>query len=221
MNRQNIRDLARKNLGETTASFWTNAELNTWINDAGTDIAFETKSIRTNGYITTVEDQEEYSISTDLDSALIAVAEVYFYQNATTWRRLEETNRERLKVEHPGWMSAGSGVPTQYYWSREEDLIGVYVPPDSTNAGTDYMRVYYSKAFTDLASDAAVPTLPEYLHMAMVHHVTATGYQQRGYGDKANDAWSKYHSRIAAYYKELKREREDEEIIMKPERNLW
>ncbi len=220
MNRGKIRDLVRKKLGETTAAFWVDSELNDWINEAGHDIAFETKSIRDNGYITSVEDQSEYALSSSFPT-LVSVSEVYFYQDATTWKRIDSTNRDRLKVEHPAWKSASSGTPTQYYWSKEEDLLGLYVPPDDTNAGTSYIRVYYSKDYTDITDDNTTPSIPDYLQMAMVFYATSIGYQTRGYGDKANDSLSKYHMRIASYYKELKREREDEEIVMKPERNLW
>ena len=64
MTRQRIRDLIRKRLGETTTAFWSDTELNNWINDAGHDIADKTKCVRQNGNITTVEDQSEYTVST-------------------------------------------------------------------------------------------------------------------------------------------------------------
>ena len=53
MTRQNLRDLIRKRLGETTAAFWTDVELNQYINNAGHDIAYNTKCIKTDGYMDT------------------------------------------------------------------------------------------------------------------------------------------------------------------------
>lgn len=220
MTRTKIRDLVRKKLGETTAAFWTDAELNGWIDEAGHDLAFETKSIRSDGYINTVASTEEYSLSTNFPT-LISVSEVYLYQNGTTWLKLDPINRADLNKLYPGWKSAPDGTPTMYYWVKEEDMLGLYVPPNSTNAGTQYLRVYYAKDYTNLASDEDSPALPTYLHQAVVIWVTATGYETRGYGEKANDAWQKYYARVASYYKELQRERDDEEIIMKPERNIW
>lgn len=219
MTRTNIRDLTRKRLGETTASFWSNPELNTWINDGGRDIAFRTKCIKTNGYISSVDGTQEYTLTTSF-SNLLAVTEVYFKQGGTTWFKMEATSKTKLDIDMPGWMSYDSGTPTEYYWDREEDLIGFIVKPDSDNAGTNYIRVYYADDFTALTDDASVPAIPIYLHQAISDYVVALGFEQRGYGDKANDAWAKYHGRLRNYMTERQREREDDEIIMVNYRNV-
>jgi hypothetical protein len=50
--------------------------------------------------------------------------------------------------------------------------------------------------------------------------VAALGFEQRGYGDKANDAWQKYFSKIKDYEIERHREKEDDDIIMRNYRNI-
>jgi len=60
-------------------------------------------------------------------------------------------------------------------------------------------KVYYAKEFTDLSADSATPALAEYLHLGMVHYVVALGYESRGYGDKANNAWQQYEANIKRY----------------------
>jgi hypothetical protein len=218
LTRQQIRDLSRKRLGETTASFWTDAELNTWIDDAGEDLAFKTKSIRANGYLTVIEDQAEYTVNSNFPN-LLSILEVYHYQNSK-WRRLTATTRNELELQNQVWRSVDSGTPDRYYWDREEDLFGLYIPPDSDSAGTNYIRVYYTRTYTTLATDASVPTLPDFLHRAMSDYIVATGFETRGYGDKANDAWGKYLRRIQEYLVERRREKEDEELIMRSYRNV-
>jgi len=220
LTRKEIRDLTRKRLGETTAAFWTDVELNTWINDAGSEIAIATKCLKSNAYLTTVEDTAEYLL-TAVASGINMISDVYLYLNGTTWEKLIPTSRNELDIFFPGWRSADSGTPDHYYWDREENLFGIYLKPNSDNSGTDYVRAYFSKDYTDVSSDDSTPALPEFLHMAMSDYTTALGYEQRGYGDKANDAWSKYHQRLQGYHTIRNTERtEDEEIIMKPERNL-
>lgn len=219
MTRKEIRDLTRKLLGETTASFWTDTELNTWINDAGTDIAYLTKCLKDNGYITTVEDTNEYTISSNF-STLLSISKVYLYQDGSSWQNLKSTTRDKLDREHPGWLSADSGTPTKYYYDIQEDTLGLYVPPDSDNAGSNYLRVYYAKEYTDVTDDDSTPDLPEFLHLAMCYYVTSLGFAQRGYGDKSNDMRNKYASRIKGYRSESKREKVDEDIIMIPQQNL-
>jgi hypothetical protein len=206
-------------LGETTSAFWTDTELNDYINLAGHDIADKTKCIRDNGYIDTVDGTAQYGLTTNFPT-ILSIFEVYFLQDGRTWQKLESTSRTRLDLEYPGWMSAGSGTPIQYYENIEEDQITLYVKPNALNAGTDYCRVFYSKDFTDIPDDNSSPTgLGQDLQLAMVDFVMAYGYQQRGWGDKANDSWAKYFNRLKEYMTERGREREDQDIIMKNYRN--
>lgn len=220
MNRGQIRNLARKNLGETTAAFWTDAELNLYIDNAGHDIAEKAKCIKANGYLTTVLDQAEYHLASNF-TGILSIQEVYMKESGTTWMKLKETTRKELDVLHSGWLSAASGTPTEYYEDIEEDVLRLFVPPDSANAGTNYLRVYYSKDYTDMAGDTSEPTgIARDLQLGMVDFVTAYGYQQRGWGDKANDSWTKYFQRLKDYIIERDREKEDREIIMKNYRNV-
>ena len=219
MTRLQIRDLIRKKLGETTAAFWTDTELNTWINDAGHDIAFKTKCQRTNGTFTTVEGTAEYTATSQF-STLISIFEVYYYQDGSSWEKLTPTTRTELDHLHPGWLSAANGTPYQYYFDREEDVIRLYVPPDSTNAGTDYCKVFYAYDYVDVTGDSTESPLPARLHDAQVDYVTALGFEQRGHGDKANDAWQKYYTKLKIYMGERSREKEDEEIVSKNYRNI-
>jgi hypothetical protein len=142
----------------------------------------------------------------------------------TNWIKLIPTNRTDLDATQDGWRSADSSVPWKYYESREEDLFGIYPKPDSTNAGSNYVRVYLTYKPTDITTessgDTTEPTIPEPLHLAIIEYVVATGFDSRGWGDRANDVWQKYYSKIQDYTVERGREREDEDIIMRNYRNL-
>ena len=221
MTRLEIRTLIRKRLGETTAAFWSDAELNSWINDGCTDVAFRAKCLNGSSYITTVADTGEYTMSALISTAtVLSINEVYYLQNGQTWQKLEATTRTELDLTSPTWKSTDSGTPQRYYFLREENLFGLYQKPDSTNAGVAYGQVYFTKAHVDINDDALSPQLPEYVQNAVVDYVVANGYEQRGWGDKANDAWQKYYSKIQDYRVERHREKEDEEIIMKNYRSL-
>lgn len=245
MIRSEIRDIARKRLGETTASFWTDAELNIYINLGCKDLSWRTKCLRANGTIavsscvanTAASASAEFVLS-DQFSDFYAVNEVYFQRETKDYVRLVPTTREELDVLDDAWQSlvgrtylnTGSGVttynyesspsePIQYYWSREEDLIGIYPPPNDTHDGA-LLKVYYSKEHTDLTDDASSPTLPNGIHLAVVDYVVASGLEDRGWGDRANDMWTKYIKKINDYDIEKKKEREDEETYMKNYRNV-
>jgi len=247
MNRQEIRDLARKRLGETTGAFWTDAEVNGYINLGAKDVAYRTKSLRSNKTIASVScvattagsaaNSNEYSLSGNITD-FFAITELAFRQNGTDLIKLIPTTRECLDITVPGWRklvgytnSATSGVttfnftsvpsiPTHYYWNREEDIFGLYPPPNDENEGSDYIKVYYTFDHTDLSADGNSPTLPVGIHPAIIDFAVATGYETRGWGDKANDAWTKYYTKINDYLTNRRVEREDEELIMKNYRNI-
>lgn len=220
MTRGRVRDMIRKRLGETTASFWTDAELNDWINDAGRDIAFKVKSNDVNGYLTTTSSME-YMISLTFPT-LLSIKSVWMLQDGTTWRRLEQTERKYLsQTESTGWRSATAGVPQKYYWTVKEDLFGLYPKPDSNNQGTSYVRIYYARDYIEPANDDTELDVPTTLDLAVADFVVAVGYETRGWGDKANDAWRKYTSRLKGYHiiKDSEME-EDDDIVMVNYRNI-
>lgn len=222
MTRTRIRNLIRKKLMETTASFWTDVELNDWINDAGHDVAFKTKCIQTDGKFAAAESTSEY-VLTDYFSGLISVTRAYFYQNGATWTELDPTSIDKLNKLHPGWKNADDGVPSEYYFDFERSkTLGLYVSPNSTNAGSEYIELYYGNDYTDISSDDDSPdSIPELLQQGMVEYVVATGLETRGYRDKANDAWMKYEARLRTYHAAKDGIiHEDDDVIMKPAQNI-
>jgi hypothetical protein len=239
-----IRALARKKLGETTSAFWTDAEINTYINLGCKDIAQRTKCLRSNTTIDSVScvantaaaASHEYTISENI-SNFFAITELAFFQNGVDWCKLIPTSREELDATRKGWRTNvgytytsgtattynyndNSSTPMLYYWDREEDVLGIEPPPDDDNEGTGYIKAYYSYNHTDISGDSSSPTIPVALHLAVVDYAVHTGFDTRGWGDKANDAFTKYLARINDYMTERRREREDEEIIMKNYRNI-
>lgn len=214
MTRLQIRGLIRRRLGETTAAFWTDTELNDWINFGCKDIAFRAKCIRSETTFNSVLDTLEYTLSSVIPN-VVSINEIYFKQSGSTWVKLDPTNRTDLDFEDNGWRSASSSTPNKYFYDREENIFGLYPPANSDNTGVNYVKVFYTKTHTDLTDDNSTPQVPEALQNAIVDYVVALGYEQRGWGDKSNDAWTKYFSRIKDYEIERQREKEDEDIIMK------
>lgn len=226
MTRAQARTMIRRHLGETTAAFWQDSDLNTWMNEAGHDLAYETKSIRKSTTFTTTSDTQEYTLSTVVPNALsITECWINIAASGTNWQRLTETTREELEEVRRGYRDADSGIPTRYYWEKERNVLGFDIPTGGNAVGSGKASVYYTKDYTDLTADAQYIStdggLPAYLDLAVVWWVVATGYQHRGYGDKANDAWGKYQMRVRSYYVERDRAHEDEGWLMKPERSSW
>ena len=219
MTRLEIRNMARKRLGENVGAFWSDTEVNSWINEAGEDCAFKSKSVRANTYFTTTENIQDYALSA-IAPTLYSILDLYFLVDGTTWKRLQPiANREDMDLQYQGWRNATAAQPYAYYYDREEDVLILHPKPNAANAGVNYGRIYHTVKFVALANDNSTPNLPEPLHLALVDWVVALGYETRGYGDKANDAMGKYKSKIREYLAERGREKEDDEIIMRSYRN--
>lgn len=221
MNRGNIRDLARKRLGETTAVFWEESELNSWIDYAGHDVAYKTKCIQDVGYVTTIEDTSEYTLTTYFP-LLIAVTGVYMNKSGNSWLRLDKKTRDELDWTDEGWLDFESSVPQDYIFEFDRNkIIVLSPPPDAANAGTNYLRIYYAKDYSDISNDGQVPAgINQQLQLAMVDFVVAYGYETRGYTSASSAMWQMYHNKLATYLAiRDKEEEEDEQIVMKPYRN--
>jgi hypothetical protein len=215
MNREQIRNKARKGIGETTAAFWSDAELNTWIDDTCDDLAFQTKCLKTNGLASLTVDVGEYVMSTTF-TGVIVMLDVYHYRNGDTWEKLLPISIPELNRDYPGWKSADSGVPTHYYWDKEDDIFGIYLAPDSSNDGTNYIKAYYATGHTDISTDAVAIDIPLTLHEAIVDGLIAYCLEQRGSRDSAMYHWKKYGARVNAYLTTKENERTDDDIIMVP-----
>jgi len=244
MNRGNLRDRIRKKLGETTSAFWTDTEINDYINDGCRDISYKSKCLRANTYVTTTDCTQNTSSAgtteisfVSIDPLIYSVLEVYFHEDGANWIKLDPTNRTELDIIDSGWKDAvgrtyndgattyynyesEAGTPVKYYWDREEDLFGWWVPTDTQQTNSNNMRVYFCKKHTDLTTDSEEPQIPEPLQLTIIDYGIAQGLEDRGWQEKANDRWQKYYTRMREYMAERNREQEDEDLIMKNYRNV-
>ncbi len=246
MTRAQLRALARKKLGETTSAFWSDDEINTYINDACRDLSFRTKCLRSVALISTTDCTQnttsagsaEISLTT-INPNIYSVLEAYFHVDGRHWIKLVPTTREELDMDFPSWQDAvgrtytdpGDGTiyynyqsypstPIRYYHYREENTFGWYPPTDTEQTTSNNIRVFYCYKHADLSGDASEPTIPEPLHQAIIDFVCGTAFETRGWVDRANDSWQKYVGRIQDYMEERHREKEDEDVISRNYRNL-
>jgi len=132
----------RSLLNESTASFWTDDEIDNWVKEAVEDISARTFCIQESDTFSLVTSQYEYTdFTTAGASASTDVLKVWgcFYVNP---------NDEYigLKEIHPAMVAdlqfTKSGPPKYYY--HFADKIGVFPLPTSSENG-QLVRIYYSK----------------------------------------------------------------------------
>lgn len=215
MNRQEIRNKVRKMLGETTEAFWTNAEINIWIDDACNDIAMHTLCLKGNATLTSVVNTAEYTLSSQIADVLAIVSEAY-YMDGSTYEKLQPTTVEELDFDYPGWRSASAGTPFKYYWNLQENIHGLYPKPDATNAGA-YWLVKYVKRHANISSDTETVDIPLELHPAIIEQVVATGLETRGQREQAGYHLAKF-TQMLVRWKAVNsfNQQLDDDIIMIP-----
>ena len=106
MIRSVIRTTVRQLLGEATATFWTDALLNQWMEDAQKDIVWKAKLKRTRGTFTTAP-KSRYTISDILPKCLRIMHDgVWIYDSGQTkWFKLKYQTKEYMDQMSPDWVN--------------------------------------------------------------------------------------------------------------------
>jgi hypothetical protein len=201
MTRTVLRTTIRKKLGETTAIFWADSDLNQWIEDAQLDIGWKCRCNRTRGTFTTASATSRYSLSGKFPSFLcITDGGVWIYNSSTTkWTKLTYKTQDQLVAIYPDYPNTAATTPTHYMEDSDEDVIELYPTPIAACVGADYCRVWYVAKPTAIINDASEPDLPTILHPAVIDYVVATGLETRGYQDIAETHWTKYNDKLKTY----------------------
>jgi len=221
MTRSEIRQRARKKLGETTGVFWLDTEINGWMEDAQKDIVWRAKLKKSQGTFTTLTDTSRYTVSAILPNCLRILGKVWIYDSSDLkWHKVNYITEEALSQEYPDWPNALAARPFLYAEDMDKDYFELYPKPYTPCVGTNYVRADYCSMPTPMANDSSSPDLDlkGILHLAVIDWVVATGFESRGYGDLANDHWSKYFDKIKSYLIE-KSSKADEELVMQNYRN--
>jgi hypothetical protein len=218
MTRGVIKSTARKKLGESTAVFFTNDDIEQWINDSLIDIVWQTRCYRARVYATTTADTLRYTLTTLIPNTL-RINQVRIYSDELLqWRRLDQKDYDFLDKVYPYWVSNDAADPLYYVYDRELNEFILFPKCPDDYVGANYLEVYHSPMPTPLTDDNQTTTdVPEQLHPAIIEYVVATGLEGRGYQDIADNHWLKYQGKLNSYMAQRELE-EDEEICMHGER---
>ena len=220
MNLGVLQALIYKKLGDTTGSFWIPSEIVAYINEGIQDIAFRTKSIKTDSTFSAFAGIPNYNLQASFPLCL-AITEVYYYNIQTLkWVKLHSTTRTELDETQPGWLSVPTSLPTRYWYDRELNEFYLYPNPDASYVSPNQVWGYYSIQSTDLSAPTDIPQIPQPIHLAIIDYATAVGSETRGWMDKAQVNWTSYYKRLADYEIERGRETEDNDTFMKSYRRV-
>jgi len=155
----------RRKLNETTASYWVDLEIYNWLNEAQQYIVRKSKCLKKTVTVTT-DGSQEYDLKDNSFADIIDISEdgVYFYQNGSTYQKLNYTTKWKLDRESPGWRGVAASTPTDYYYNKSSKTIGLYPKCNSSNQGAylfvgGYYRPVILHAGTAAAGAATTLTL--------------------------------------------------------------
>jgi hypothetical protein len=205
---QTVIDRARVDLNETTASFWSDAQLLTWVDEAVREIVYETRCLEagSSSYVlsgtsrsftlpgvTTVLDVEKV----EHDSGVSTDVQQIFDLDRVPFSRM------RLGAEKERGRPKTFAVWNYYLW--------IFPIPDSNQSGTT-LYMYYLPTPTGCKSAASPIETPSYFDGALVDFVVAKAYLKLGEVDKAIKRLAIYEKRIQTYNATILRR----EPILKP-----
>jgi hypothetical protein len=161
-NRSSLRTEVYTRLAESGTGFYTDAQINQWLNDGVRDLSVTVEPLETSATVTTVTGTREYRLPTDY----LSIKAVQFLDAADAWYNLTETTWQKLFRDEPDWQNETSAQPTQWYW--RQNVVGVRPAPSADYSGADSLRILYTYIPAAMDSDSSTTGLDEWLDDAVI-----------------------------------------------------
>lgn len=167
-------------VGEPTARFWTDEEIDNWVIEGSVDIMHKTLCYEQKNTITLVADQLEYTdfvLAEPKSSGIAQVLKIYTCiadNNSNVYRGLQRI--------HPRMISHlphnTSGAP--YYYYHFAGKIGIWPLPNSTWAGYTTPIIVYCSIMDITQADEAIADLPDhYGQFAVIYAAAMARFKER------------------------------------------
>lgn len=166
-------------IGESSAAFWSDEDLNNWVIEGSVDIRTKTLCQEHKNTIALVANQLEY---TDFESApttngiaqVIKVYSVIYDAGSNVYRGLNKIHPKQ--INHLGEATPG---PPYYYW-HFAGKIGLFPVPTATEAAlTNPIIVYCSIMYIPTAADAIVDIPDFYQPFAVTYAAAMARFKER------------------------------------------
>lgn len=164
----------RSLIGEPTANFWSDEELNNWVIEGSVDISTKTLCYEHKNSIKLVANQLEYTdfVAAPTTNGIAQVVKVYgciYDDEANVYRGLQKIHPRQ--IQHLSESTAGP----PYYYYHFAGKIGLFPLPSATEAAlTDPVLVYCS-----LVADAITDLPDHYQQFAIIYAAAMARFKER------------------------------------------
>ena len=220
MDRGTIRTEIRDILGELTADFWSDAELNRYINEAQYRFNGEARWpwLISEGTGTLTASNPNFALPAgvpfprSINITLTKSGDSKMYQPV----RVSPTKGWDLRARHSTTTTAS--YPRWFYVTAATSAAGTvtyvirFIPTPNSNMTVDYQ---YLRRVSDLTTDAAVPDMPVEYHKALVHYAAGTAWLKELNGaQKAREQFELYRAVVEQAKREFFAEPDDEPLVI-------
>jgi hypothetical protein len=172
----------RRELLESSAAFWSDAEILRHVNRAEMDYVNKTRILEDKAQLSLIAGKINYP----LPSNWLSSRAVFLLASDGSWRRLNPSNLEKTSQESMNFLDASEenrGTPSKYWiWSNELWLDRA--PNDET--ATSLMLFYKSEPIPLENTNQSV-NLPDSLSEAATEYVLWKARKKAGEGDRADE----------------------------------
>lgn len=191
-----IRGEARLMLGQTDSdnSNFTNAQLNTWVNEAYRLVVVDLGIVPISESSYTLQT----TITLDTDTISVDIAKIYIRPDGE-WRELEIIGLDDLLRIDPDWENADTDEP-RYFVRMNQGTARLYPPPNAANdAQADSVKTYGLELPTALSSDSDTTAIPHNLDDILAHYVAYRGFQRLADMDRAVSELTLFRGQLKSY----------------------
>lgn len=190
---------ARSYLNESSASYWSDAELLVWINDGILDLATRSKCLDRTENITLITGQLEYTLSNSYIGITSAI-----YNDGSSYTGL--TRIDIKEVSH----TVDSEETEPVCWYEWNGKIGI-IPLASSDVNGDTITVYLVERPVTVALDESI-TIPAYFDHILTQYVVARALYKEGKIVRGGQLMAEVHESINRFrvdYMERPREKDE------------
>lgn len=199
----------RKELLETSAQFWSDAELLRYINRAQIDFANKTRILEDAASLSLVAGQLDYPLPANWTSARVVFIKILNEDGTFMWKRLYPSNLEKMAQQNTNFLNTttdNQGRPTRYWiWNRR---LWLNKAPD-TQFATELYLFFKAKASTIVNASESL-SFDDELCEAITAYVLWKAWMKEQEFERADDQKTNYDRYVAEGRKWLKRESGDQ-----------
>jgi hypothetical protein len=196
---------ARKELLETSAQYWSDAELIRYINRAVADYVNKTRILEDDAAMSLVQGQADYPLPSNWSSAKEIFIKIVKDDDTYMWKRLYPFSLEKAAQQMPNFLnttSTNQGRPTRYFiWNHR---IWLSKAPDAQFATE--LHLFYKSKPIPVQSATDTIDLEEDLSEAILAYVLWKAWMKEQEFERADDQRTTYDRYVAEGRKWVKKQ---------------